>query len=334
MEKLLARDIKISKLDDSWDSREKHSWSKVVEMGNIVEVTTMEKFPTPPPTQKINKDLYFDKRSGDVFEFKHGQTRADNKKGVRMTLARIRSLINTNVVNPDFCRWLTFTYAENMTDTKRLYKDWDTFRKRFSRWCTQHDVDKPEYIAVVEPQGRGAWHLHVFFIWSHTAPFLDNNSVIAPMWGHGFTKTKAVSNCDNVGAYFSAYLGDMPLDEFNALDADEMSDDVHIVSKEATDSDGKKISKKIVKGGRLKLYPVGMNIVRCSRGVKRPDIEVTTYENAQKKVCDYAQTYHIGYELRSDLLFADGSSIDKLSNRIYKDYYNKVRKEKQGQSEK
>lgn len=334
MEKLLARDIKISKLDDAWDSREKNSWSKVVEMGNIVEVTTMEKFPTPPPTQKINKDLYFDKRSGDVFEFKHGQTRADNKKGVRMTLARIRSLINTNVVNPDFCRWLTFTYAENMTDTKRLYKDWDTFRKRFSRWCTQHNVDKPEYIAVVEPQGRGAWHLHVFFIWSHAAPFLDNNSVIAPMWGHGFTKTKAVSNCDNVGAYFSAYLGDMPLDEFNALDADEMSDDVHIVSKDATDSDGKKISKKIVKGGRLKLYPVGMNIVRCSRGVKRPDIEVTTYENAQKKVCDFAQTYHIGYELRSDLLFADGSSIDKLSNRIYKDYYNKIRKASQDQSEK
>ena len=34
----------------------------------------------PPPTQKINKDLYFDKRTGDVFEYKHGDTRADNQK--------------------------------------------------------------------------------------------------------------------------------------------------------------------------------------------------------------------------------------------------------------
>ena len=95
-------------------------------------------------------------------QYKHGDTRADNQKGVRQTLARIRALINCNVVNPSFCRWLTFTYAENMTDTKRLYKDWDTFRKRFGRWCAQNGIDKPEYIAVVEPQGRGAWHLHVF----------------------------------------------------------------------------------------------------------------------------------------------------------------------------
>ena len=47
----------------------------------------------------------------------------------------------------------------------------------------------------------------------------------------------------------------MPLDEFNALDADEMSDSVQIVSKPAEDADGKKISKKIVKGGRLKAVP-------------------------------------------------------------------------------
>ena len=118
----------------------------------------------PPPTQKINKDLYFDKRTGDVFSISTATLELITKKGVRQTLAIIRALINCNVVNPSFCRWLTFTYAENMTDTKRLYKDWDTFRKRFGRWCAQNGIDKPEYIAVVEPQGRGAWHLHVFHL--------------------------------------------------------------------------------------------------------------------------------------------------------------------------
>ena len=177
-------------------------WSKVVTMGNIVEVTTMEKTPMPPPTQKINKDLYFDKRTGDVFEYKHGDTRADNQKGVRQTLARIRALINCNVVNPSFCRWLTFTYAENMTDTKRLYKDWDTFRKRFGRWCAQNGIDKPEYIAVVEPQGRGAWHLHVFFIWQHPAPFLDNNTVIAPFLGAWLYENESRHQCRQCGRIF------------------------------------------------------------------------------------------------------------------------------------
>lgn len=37
------------------------------------------------------------------------------------------------------------------------------------------------------------------------------------LWGQGFTKTKALDNCDNIGAYFSAYLGDMPLDEVYQL---------------------------------------------------------------------------------------------------------------------
>ena len=44
---------------------------------------------------------------------------------------------------------------------------------------------------------------------------------MAPLWGHGFTKTKAMQDCDNVGAYFSAYLGDMPLDEIMALPEEE-----------------------------------------------------------------------------------------------------------------
>lgn len=43
------------------------------------------------------------------------------------------------------------------------------------------------------------------------APYIDN-SVIAEKWRHGFTKTKAVHGVDNIGAYFSAYLADMPLE--------------------------------------------------------------------------------------------------------------------------
>lgn len=301
-------------------------YSKITTMGNVLEVMSMRKYPHGSPMRKLNKDLYFDVRTGDVFEYSHGENRADNMKSVRRTLATVRAVINCNVTVPANCKWLTFTYKENMTDTKRLYKDWDTFRRKFARWCQQNGIDKPEYIAVVEPQGRGAWHLHVFFVWNHPAPYLDNNTVIAPLWGQGYTRTKAVTNCDNVGAYFGAYLADMPYEEYMNLADDEMNENVSIEIKSVTDEDGKRLTKKIVKGGRLKMYPPGMNILRCSKGVKRPTVEITDYKNAQKKVCDYAQTYRIGFDLLSD----DGSSV----NRIYKQYYNKVRKEKQGQSEK
>ena len=300
-----------------------YSYTKLTTMGNVMQVTAMDKLPHGCPMRKINKDLYFDVRTGDVFEYEHGETRADNMQSVRRTLETVRAVINCNVILPQNCRWLTFTYAENMTDTKRLYKDWDSFRHKFARWCAKNGVDKPEYIAVVEPQGRGAWHLHVFFIWSHPAPFLDNNKVIAPLWGQGFTRTKAVTNCDNVGAYFGAYLADMPFDEYMKLNDDEMNEKVIIEEKTVTDEAGKRLKKKIVKGGRLKMYPPGMNILRCSKGIKRPVVQKMTYQSAQKKVCGYAQTYKVGFDLLSD----DGSSV----NRIYKEYYNRVRGKTQEQ---
>lgn len=97
-------------------------------------------------------------------------------------------------------------------------------------------------------------------------------------------KTKSVTNCDNVGAYFSAYLGDMPLDEFQDLAPDEQATTFVINEKPVTDQDGQTVTKKIVKGGRLKLYPPGMNIVRSSKGVKRPTVEFSSYEEAQKSL--------------------------------------------------
>ena len=281
----------------------------------------MQKRAYGAPTVRIDKDHYKDLRSGCIHEYAHGETRADNADSVRRTLATVRALINCNVTVPQNCRWLTFTYAENMTDTKRLHRDWCVFWKKFQRWCKANSIAVPEYISVVEPQGRGAWHLHVFFVWQETAPFLDNNKVIAPMWGNGFTKTKAVSNCDNVGAYFSAYLGDMPLDEFQDLAPDEQATTFVINEKPVTDPDGQTVTKKIVKGGRLKLYPPGMNIVRSSKGVKRPTFELTTYEDAQKKVCGQTQTFKAGYSLVGD----DGTTV----NQVYKEYYNAVRKDMQ-----
>lgn len=65
----------------------------------------------------------------------------------------------------------------------------------------------------------------------------------------------------------------MPLDEFQDLAPDEQATTFVINEKPVTDQDGQTVTKKIVKGGRLKLYPPGMNIVRSSKGVKRPTVE-------------------------------------------------------------
>jgi len=296
-----------------------YSPCKVTTMGNVVEVVTMQKPVTAPPVQKLDADHYIDLRTGEVFECSHGDTRADNLHGIRRTLAHIRNLINTNVTDPDNVRWITLTYAENMTDPKRLYKDYEKFWKKFCYWCKVNAYTKPEYINVIEPQGRGAWHSHTFFIWSEKAPYIPNNDVLQPMWGHGWTKTKALTDVDNVGAYFSAYLADMPLDEYEKLSHARL--DVQSIEKEFTNDEGLTKTKKFVKGGRLALYPAKMNIVRKSSGIKVAVPESMTYEEARKKVSSAKLTYSRSYEVVGD--------DDVAVNVVTKAYYNSRRAKNQ-----
>lgn len=292
---------------------------KVTTMGNILEVVTMQKPVSPPPIRKIDADHYVDLRTGEVFDYERGDTRADSLQGIRRTLAHIRNLVNTNVTEPENVRWVTLTYAENMTDTKRLYRDYEKFWKKFLYWCKRNGISKPEYINVIEPQGRGAWHCHVFFIWDEKAPYIPNNDVLQPMWGHGFTKIKALTDVDNVGAYFSAYLADMPLDEYEKLSCARL--DVQSVEKEFTNDDGLTKTKKFVKGGRLVLYPAKMNIVRKSSGIKVAVPESMTYEEAQKKASSAKLTFSRSYEVLGD----DGVGV----NVVTKSYYNSLRAKNQ-----
>ena len=299
-----------------------YSDTRVTTMGHITEVVTMQKRCVGPPVVRIDKDHFMDLRTGELLEYEHIENRAESTDSIRRTLSHIRALINTNVAVPENCRWVTLTYSENMTDTKRLYKDYERFWKRFCYWCKTNGHEKPEYITVQEPQGRGAWHIHAFFIWPGKAPFIPNDDVMQKLWGQGFTKTKALDNCDNIGAYFSAYLGDMPLDEVHQLPA---ADQIRalgaggIEEKEFANEQGHTKKKKFVKGGRLFLYPPKMNIVRKTKGIKLPVVEKMTYSEAKEKVRSAKQTFSRAYEIVAD----DGSVV----NTICKTYYNSRRKD-------
>lgn len=296
--------------------------TRVTTMGHITEVVTMQKRCLGPPVVRVDKDHFMDLRTGELLEYEHIENRSESTDSIRRTLAHIRALINTNVTVPENCRWVTLTYSENMTDTKRLYKDYERFWKRFCYWCSTNGYEKPEYITVQEPQGRGAWHIHAFFIWPGKAPFIPNDDVMQKLWGQGFTKTKALDNCDNIGAYFSAYLGDMPLDEVHQLPA---ADQIRALAgggveeKEFANEQGHTKKKKFVKGGRLFLYPPKMNIVRKTKGIKLPVVEKMTYSEAKEKVRSAKQTFSRAYEIVAD----DGSVI----NTICKTYYNSRRKD-------
>lgn len=291
---------------------------KVVEMGNVVEIQYMSRRNTKQTIQMLpGGEQFVICATGEIKDIEHHNTRKDNKKGLYKTFANARGVINANVTDVSKVRWCTLTYAENMTDPKRLYEDFEKFNKRFQYYCKQHGYSKPEYIVMMEPQGRGAWHAHLLYIWQDMkAPFIPNEEFRA-LWGHGFVRIKKLDNVDNVGAYLTAYLGDMEIDEIDITRA--VGKQCKIV--EVEDENGQKVSKAIVKGARLDLYPSNFNMLRCSRGVKRPIEEMMSQVEASKKVSGATKTFESAIKLTDN--------ENDFETVIIKEQYNRVRQKNQ-----
>lgn len=230
--------------------------------------------------EKMNADQYTDKRTGEVKEFHHHNSRADDADSVRQSLRKLRDLINANLENPENALWICLTYRSNMTNPVQLYEDYRRFWQRFKYYLNKHGYPSAEYLYAIEPQGRGAYHAHCLFFFPVNAPFIPNTDM-ARIWGHGFTKTQSLKGIGNPGLYLTAYLGNMELTE--SIRAGTFQ------ARKLTESKDK--SKSWIKGGRITLYPKGIKLYRFSRGVKRPEVWQTTEGEAQAIISGMTLTY-------------------------------------------
>ena len=265
----------------------------VKEMGNVVEITYNSNMNTKPHTIKLNKKEYLELKTGEVKKYsssKDESTRADNINSARKTMNKIREIINTNVTDNSKCLWITLTYKENMTDSKRLYYDFVKFHKKFCRYCMNKNILKPEYISVAEPQARGSYHLHLIYIFKESNIYIPNDD-IADLWGHGFTKTKKIEDECNVGCYLVAYLSDLDINE----DIKSYFDEKDIKEVKIDD-----VKKSVLKGGRLHLYSRYVNIIRHSRGIKYPKKIRMSHNNALELVKNKELVYHSCFELSDE----------------------------------
>lgn len=308
--------ISIQKLDKC---PEKYSGVsvKVTEMGNVIEVQYMSRRNHKATIRMLpGGDQYIELSTGEIKDIEHHDSRAEQKKSLARTFRIARGLINANVTDVNKVRWITLTYAENMTDTRQLYADFEKFNKRFQTFSRRNGYGNPEYIVMMEPQGRGAWHCHLLYLFDLVkAPYIANKT-LKDIWGHGFVKIKKLDNVDNVGAYLTAYLGDLELSE---MDPRQMIGQQ--IKEIDIEEDGKIQTKRFVKGGRLYLYPAKFNMIRSSRGVKRPIEEMVSQEEAEKKVSAATLTYE-----KTVMLQDIENDFETIINTRY---YNKVRNKKQ-----
>ena len=275
-------------------------------MNHIVEIQYIEKKNYKAHIKKINDSEYVYLGTGEVreFEFK-AKNRSESINSMYKTLKRLRYLINNNFTGADNELFLTLTYAENMTDTERLYKDMDKFIKRFRyRYRDKGTID---YINVVEPQQRGAWHCHILLRFNDVDRIYIPWQEIVKIWTFGTIDIKKIDDVDNIGAYLTGYLTDIPLEE---LDSSILLD-----NSSATFEIKEVKGKKFAKGARLYMYPPGMNLYRHSRGIKKPDRLNMSYREAKKYVEGATPTYFRKIDYKSD----------EFENTIIYEHYNTKR---------
>lgn len=295
---------------------------RVKSMGHITEVFYQTRKSLGGYITKLDKDHYVDNRTGEVCEFTHSDSRADDLQSVSRSLSMGRDIINANVTDVTNCRWCTVTYRQRetadqecvpVTDAKRIKVDFQHFIRRLHVLYGEF-----EYITAAEPQGSGSWHYHVLFIFPGKAPYMPNKTV-ADAWGQGYVTIKKLDDVDNVGAYLTAYLGDMELAESKKCGTYQN----HAALKDVQykDEDGKQQTKRYVKGARLLMYPPGFHIFRWSKGIIKPDIVLLEEKEAQEKVSAATLTF----EKTVHLIDPDHEFESTLNYR----YYNSKRKEKQ-----
>jgi hypothetical protein len=250
---------------------------------------------------EFSENIKLDMKTGEVFDDiteanKPAKTRMDNPESVKKSIRKLRDLLNTNFAIPKNCKTLTLTYAENMTDPNRLYEDTRRFIQKLRRYCLKKKQMGFEYITCIEPQGRGSFHHHMLLIFPREAPFLPADDLRAK-WGLGRLKIEKSSDVDNLGAYLSAYLTDVSVDDAPSdVIMDAVGKKVRIKTLES--KDGK--TKRYLKGQRLRYFPEGFNIYRTSRNVKQPEFLYMTYGEMLRRFPNFEKTYESTLELVLD----------------------------------
>lgn len=255
-----------------------NDWVQVTEMGHITEIQYMEKMNNAATVKKLNKNEFVVLSTGEVKEYSFNENRSQSVNGLRKTFKKLRYLINNNFFGFRNELFLTLTYAENMQDQKRLYDDFRKFIQRLK--YNYSDLGNLEYLDVIEPQTRGAWHHHVLIKFTEQKNVFISHKELENIWGHGFIKIARIDNVDNIGAYLTAYLADIALDDIQG----------DLVSGEIVEKKVRDVTKKFVKGGRLYLYPSGINLYRKSKGIKFPDRKTMKYSKAKELIGEDLKT--------------------------------------------
>ena len=179
-------------------------WVKTIETPTTIEVW---EYSAPAgrmyPENRRDDDLEDESERGRkpdaAAHYDAARRRQKHYSAVRWEIAR---LIDCNF--DDATKFLTLTFADNVTDIKYCNREFSKFVRRLNRRVYKSDVMQVRYLAVWEAQKRGAIHYHVVLF---RFPYIRAKD-LREIWGHGFVKINRidVDERQNVGRYISKYF--------------------------------------------------------------------------------------------------------------------------------
>lgn len=259
--------------------------------------------------------MYKNITTGEIKQCKKQiENRSQGVASLKQTFKSIRDAINVNCDDIRKCMMITLTYNDIMFDTEKLYNGFKKFNMKF-----KYKYKECEYIAVCEPQCNGSFHIHVIYIWKDIAPYLDYEEIIK-IWNKSYVKVSPLyGNVENLGAYFTAHLSGLPVEECNMTYEEIIKNGLFIkeVYYDAETGKDLEVPKCYIKGARLKYYPPKFNIYRHSKGIKKPSKDKMEYREALKKV-DLSEST---FETAIQIVDKDGNEL----NVVVKKYYNSIR---------
>lgn len=162
---------------------------KAVVSGDIVEI------------YNYKNDVLYDykdtkNRKGRQAIAKYEDKLLNRKKTLQRNRRDIRRLVNCNI--QENSKFITLTFADNITDLKQANYEWKKFKQRLETKVGY----KLQYLVVIEFQKRGAIHYHCVMF---NLLYIKADK-LSEIWGNGFIKINAIDNVDNIGAYVCKYI--------------------------------------------------------------------------------------------------------------------------------
>ena len=245
---------------------------KLVSAGRHHMVQFMTGHNTKKAIERLSESEYVVLSTGEVKEYQRTEKRADRLDSLYRTFRELRWIINANFTGASNERFVTLTF-DGKDFPRPTVGDIDVLQKCVRRFYRRLRKKFGEIVAlwVLEPHADGHAHLHVLIKFLESRGYVEYNDLISA-WGCGIVDIRRLHDVDNIGAYVSAYLTDMPLSE---IEGGEIKESDEVVEKNG---------KKYIKAGRLQYYPSGKRLYSITRNAKRATSQKMNYFSALRKI--------------------------------------------------